>query len=454
MGYLPHTPEETRLMLDVVGVSSIDDLFADIPPEVRFKGEMGVPPALTEAEILADTARLAGMNRDVESRPCLLGAGAYRHFIPSAVDAVLSRPEFATAYTPYQPEASQGTLQAIFEFQTMICRLTGLDVANASLYDGASATAEAAALAASSTGRGRVLVSRSVHPEYRQVLKTYFAAAGEIVVDEIPLADGLTDLTALGDLLDADTAAVIIQDPSFLGLVEAREALVAQAHAHGAKVVAVCTDPTAWGLLRRPGQWGADIAVGEAASMGLPLSFGGPYVGFIAVKDEFVKRLPGRLVGMTCDLDGRRGFCLTLQTREQHIRREKATSNICTNQALCALAVTVWLGAIGPRGLSEVAGASARRARHARQRFEESGLLTPRFPHPFYHEFVMRASVDPNEINARLAENGMVGGLALGRFYPELSDSLLFCATEVLSRADVDRAALVLSELRSPAMRG
>ena len=453
MGYLPHTAEETRQMLDVIGVSTIDDLFADIPPEVRFKGEMAIPPALTEAEIIADATRLAAMNRDVETRPCLLGAGAYRHFIPSAVDAVISRGEFATAYTPYQPEASQGTLQAIFEFQSMICRLTGLDVSNASLYDGASATAEAATLAVASTGRSRVVVSRAVHPEYREVLKTYFAAAGEVEVVEVPLRDGITDHDAARDLMGPDVAALIVQDPNFFGIVEASEALVAHAHAHDVKVVAVTTDPTCWGLLRRPGQWGADIAVGEAAAMGLPLSYGGPYVGFIAVKEEFVKRLPGRLAGLTTDLDGRRGFCLTLQTREQHIRREKATSNICTNQSLCALAVTVWLGAIGPQGLSEIAGASARRARYLRQRLVETGLLTPSFDKPFYHEFAMRATVEPSQINATLAAHDIVGGYALGRHYPEMAEHMLFCATEVLSRADIDRVVEALASLRSPALR-
>jgi glycine dehydrogenase subunit 1 len=452
MGYIPHTAEETRQMLEAVGVGSIDDLFADIPSAVRFKGEMEVPAALTEAEIVADASRLARMDADVELRPCFLGAGAYRHFIPSVVDAIISRPEFATAYTPYQPEASQGTLQAIFEFQSMICRLTALDVANASLYDGSSGTAEAASLAASATGRDKVLVSRALHPEYREVLRTYFAAEDALTVEEVPIRDGVTDLDALGDMLSGEVAAVIVGDPNFFGHIEASEVLVSRVHEAGALVVAVNTDPTSLGLIRRPGQWGADIAVGEAAAMGLPLSFGGPYVGYIAVREEFVKRMPGRLAGLTTDQEGRRGFCLTLQTREQHIRREKATSNICTNQSLCALAVTVWLTALGPHGLREVATASARRARHALSRLEESGVLKRRFSRPFYHEFVMDAKVDPAEIDRALRAKGIVGGLALRRWYPEMGEAILFCATEVLTRSDIDATAAALSELGAHAL--
>lgn len=453
MGYIPHTAEETYEMLAAVGAGDVGELFADVPAEVRFNGLLDIPRALTEAEIVADAARLARLNKDVETRPCLMGAGAYRHFIPAVVDAVISRAEFATAYTPYQPEASQGTLQAIFEFQSMICRLTGLDVANASLYDGASGTAEAAALAASATGRNRVLVSRAVHPEYRDVLRTYFAAEASLKIVEVPIREGATDIDAVGDLLGSDVAAVIVGDPNFFGIIEGSEVLARRVHDAGALLVAVNTDPTSLGLIRRPAQWGADIAVGEGAAMGLPLSFGGPYVGFIAVKDEFVKRVPGRLVGLTTDRDGRRGFCLTLQTREQHIRREKATSNICTNQSLCALAVTVWLTALGPRGLKDIAGACARRARYALRRLEESGSLRRRFDRPFYHEFVMTSRDEPAELNKTLAEHGILGGYLLGANYPELADAVLFCATETLLRSDIDRIAQVLSQSRSHALR-
>ncbi len=449
MAYLPHTPDEVRLMLARIGVGSVDELFSDIPPEVRFNGSLDLPAPHTESEIVREFQRLCDLNRNVETRPCLLGAGAYRHFIPSVVDAVISRAEFATAYTPYQPEASQGTLQVIFEFQSMITRLTGLDVANASLYDGASAAAEAAALACSATGRNRVLVSRGLHPEYRAVLRTVFAA-GKVKLEEVPLRDGATSLEALGDMLADDVAAFLVGDPNFLGVIEASDELARLVHDRGACLVVVNTDPTSLGLLRRPAAWGADVAVGEAASMGLPLSFGGPYVGFIAVKDDFVKRLPGRLVGMTVDQEGRRGFCLTLQTREQHIRREKATSNICTNQSLCALAVTVWLYALGPRGLREIASASARRARYALARLEETGVLKRRFQRSFYHEFVMTSEVEPARLNTMLADNGVVGGYALGTVYPEMPDALLFCATEVLGRADIDRVATLVTQMREP----
>jgi len=432
-------------MLAAVGVSSVEELFADIPRDVRFQGGLQIPSALTEAELLRYFGALAERNRHVETRPSLLGAGVYRHFVPAVVDAVISRAEFSTAYTPYQPEASQGTLQAIFEFQSMMCALAGLDVANASLYDGASAAAEAALLCASSSGRGRLLVSRAVHPEYREVLKTY-TISGELKVEEIGLDEGLTSLSALGDMLGSDVAGVIVQDPNFFGIVEASEELAKRVHDAGAALVVLNNDLSAYGLLKRPGQWGADVAAGEAAATGLPPSLGGPFAGFIAVRDAFTKRLPGRLVGVTSDGQGRRGFCLTLQTREQHIRREKATSNICTNQSLCALAVTVYLTALGPQGLREVAGASARRARYLMQGFEKAGLRR-RFSSPFYHEFVMRAD-DPGAVNEALAREGIVGGYPLGKAYPELADCLLFCATETLTRGDVDAAVKAVAAAR------
>jgi glycine dehydrogenase subunit 1 len=446
MGYLPHTDQDRREMLAAVGVSSLQELFADIPAEVQEKAVMDLLPALTEGEIVRHLQELAALDQHVETRPCFLGAGAYRHFVPSAVDAIFSRGEFATAYTPYQPEASQGTLQAVFEFQSMICALTGLDVANASLYDGGSATAEAAVLCAAATGRKRILVSRAVHPEYREILATY--AVGGVsslgfTVEEIALSGGVTDLADLEARLGSDVAGVIIQDPNFFGVVEGSAHLAERVHAAGALLVSVNNDPTAYGLLRRPASWGVDIAVGEAAAVGVPLSYGGPYVGFIAVRDEFVKRLPGRLVGLTTDQQGRRGFCLTLQTREQHIRRDKATSNICTNQSLCALAVTVYLAALGPQGLREVAEASARRARYTLQSLVATGLFERSFDQPFYHEFVVRTA-DPQRVLRALEEQQIVGGLALAEFYPEMPDSMLWCATEMVTRADVDRTVQAL----------
>jgi glycine dehydrogenase subunit 1 len=445
-GYIPHTDDERAAMLAAIGVKSIEDLFADIPASVRFKGEMNVPPALVEADNINYLSELAALNQHIESRPSFLGAGAYRHFVPCAVDAIISRAEFSTAYTPYQPEASQGTLQVIFEFQSMMCALTGMDVANASLYEGASATAEAALLAASALGRDRILVSKAVHPEYREVLRSY-----RMQVVEVPLHEGRTDESAVADLLGPDVAAVIVQDPNFFGIIEASEPLATRVHEAGALLIVVHNDLTSTALLRRAGDWGADIAAGEAAAVGLPPSLGGPFVGFIAVKDQFTKRMPGRLVGLTSDQNGRRGFCLTLQTREQHIRREKATSNICTNQSLCALAVTVYLTALGPRGLREVAQACARRARYARDQFARTGLLEPRFAAPFYHEFVMRSKIDPAEVNAALSRAGMVGGYALSGAYPDMADTLLFCATEVLRRPDIDEAARVIAGLRTAA---
>lgn len=455
MGYLPHTDQDRRDMLAAVGVSSLRELFADIPNQVQEKAVMDLLPALTEGEIVRHLAELANQNQHVELRPSFLGAGAYRHFIPSAVDAIFSRGEFATAYTPYQPEASQGTLQAVFEFQSMICGLTGLDVANASLYDGGSATAEAAVLCAAATGRKRVLVSRAVHPEYREILATY--AVGGVsdlgfTVEEIALRDGATDLADLDARLGTDVAGVIVQDPNFFGVIEGTAEFAKRVHAAGALLVAVNNDPTAYGLLRNPGAWGADLAVGEAAAVGVPLSFGGPYVGYIAVRDAFVKRLPGRLVGLTTDQQGRRGFCLTLQTREQHIRRDKATSNICTNQSLCALAVTVYLSALGPQGLREVAQASARRARYTLQTLLSTGLFERSFGKPFYHEFVVQTR-DVKRIQGILDEHAIVGGLPLQEFYPEMPDGMLWCATEVLTRTDVDRTGQVLAGLAAPGNR-
>lgn len=438
-------------MLSAIGVSSTAELLSEIPEDVRFRGALDLPPALTEFEIVDALRRMAEKNLDVEHRPSFLGAGAYRHFIPSVVDAVISRPEFATAYTPYQPEASQGTLQVIFEFQSMICALTGLDVANASLYDGSTAMAEAALLCASATGRHRVLVSRGLHPEYRQVLRTYCNPEVETAlrIDEVPLRDGATDLDALSSMLGSDVAAVLVGDPNFLGIIEASDDLARRVHEAGAMLVSVHTDITSLGLLPPPSRWGVDVAVGEAAAAGLPPSFGGPFVGFMAVREALVKRMPGRLAGLTKDHDGRRGFCLTLQTREQHIRREKATSNICTNQSLCALAVTVWLTALGPQGLREVAERSARRARYMAARLAETGLLRRRFERPFYHELAMQAMVEPRLVNEAWAKDGISGGHLLGPDYDELGDCLLLCATEVLAREDIDRAASVLAGLAS-----
>ncbi len=445
MSYLPHTDSGRKRMLEAIGVDSIDRLFEVVPEESRYPS-LDLPSALSEMEVVRLLRGLAEENADLDHHSCFLGAGAYRHFIPAVVDHVLRRGEFYTAYTPYQPEASQGTLTAIYEYQSMICELTGMDVTNASLYDGASAMAEAALMAARITRREELVVARNVHPTYRQVLRTYTQGLGLPIREVGYDGQGRVDLASARETLSSDSGCLIVQHPNFLGCLEDLSSASELAHRFGALLVA-CVDPIALGLFRPPGEEGADLVVGEGQGLGNPLSFGGPYLGFLACRQEYVRQLPGRLAGMTTDTQGRRGFVLTLQTREQHIRREKATSNICSNEALVALAATVYLAVMGKQGLRQVAELCFHKAHYAARQIE--GL--PGFALPFgefFKEFMVKTPLSPGEVNAKLWERGIVGGYDLGRDYPELADGLLFCVTEMNPKEEIDALVRALGEMR------
>lgn len=442
--YIPNTNADRRRMLDTLGLDSVEELFEVIPADKRFP-HLDLPRPLSEMEVRKLLGSLAERNADLDHHPCFLGAGAYRHFVPAAVDHIIARGEFYTAYTPYQPEASQGTLTSIYEFQTMICDLMGMDVANASMYDGATALAEAGLMAARVTRRDGLVVSSTLHPRYRQVLRTYTQGMGMEIRQVGHGDDGAVDLGQTTQLLDASTAALMVQYPNFLGCLEDVLALSELVSSVGALLV-VCVDPLALGLLRPPGELGADIAVGEGQPLGNPLSYGGPYVGLFACRQRYLRQMPGRLVGMTQDAQGRRGFVLTLQPREQHIRREKATSNICTNEALVALAVTTYLALMGKQGLRQVAELCYHKAHYAA---EEIAAL-PGYERPlgqFFKEFVIRTPEPPAEVNVSLWEQGIIGGYELGRDYPELDDCLLFCVTEMNSREEIDLLVSALGEV-------
>lgn len=439
MHYLPHTDEDVRQMLATIGVETVEDLFVEIPAAIRLNRPLQLPPALSESELLRELDRLAMQNASLNCWTSFLGAGAYNHFIPAVVDHLASRSEFYTAYTPYQPEISQGTLQAIFEYQTLICQLTGMEVANASMYDGASATAEAALMAVRATRRKRLLLSAGLHPEYRQTITAYCRYLGLELVD-VPLdATGRTDRQALEAALDEKTAAFIVGYPNFYGVIEPLAELAGPVHARKALLVTATAEGIALGLLKSPGACGADIAVGEGQSFGLPVSYGGPGVGFFAARKKAVRSLPGRLVGETVDNRGQRGFVLTLSTREQHIRREKATSNICSNQGLCALMVTIYLSLLGKQGIREVAEHNLAKAAYARERI--AGLPGFRLPHsaPVFNEFVVECPRPAGELLAHLEQEGILGGVDLRRFDSERDDRLLVCVTEQNSRQDIDR---------------
>jgi glycine dehydrogenase subunit 1 len=423
-------------MLRAIGAESMEALFAHLPEAVRLKSPLALPPGLSEYEIVQYFRDRAEQN--ASDYPCFLGAGAYRHFRPVLVDTVVARGEFLTSYTPYQAEISQGTLTTIFEFQTMICQLTGMDVANASMYDGSTATAEAAMMAVRATGKGRVLVARSVHPEYREVLRTYSKNQG-MRLEEFGFGNGMgtVDLEDLEGKLDPLTAAVLVQSPNFFGIVEPVRQAAELAHRRGALLIVVFTEAVSLGILRPPVE--ADIVAGELQSFAIAPSYGGPYAGIIATREKLVRQMPGRLVGETVDSNGNRAFCLTLATREQHIRREKATSNICTNQALLALMASIFMAVYGKQGLRELAEQNLAKAHYL------AGRLQPRFCGKFFNEFVVRLEgKSPEAVNRVLLRKKIIGGLPLGRFYPELADSMLLCATEMARREEMDRVGEVL----------
>ena len=435
MRYLPKSEHERVEMLAALGCRSIDELFACIPDSIRLKRPLNIPAALSEPEILDYFRARAGETSGGYMR--LLGAGAYNHFRPVVLDALLSRGEFLTAYTPYQGEIAQGTLQAIFEFQTLICQLTGQQVANASMYDGSTALAEAVLMGLRVTRRSRVLVSRALHPEYRQVLATY-CQRQKVELTELPCASsGQTDLAVLERALDNGTGVVAVQSPNFFGCLEDVPGAAELAHRHGALLVTAVTEPVSLGLVRAPAE--ADIVALEAQSFGLPVSYGGPFVGVLATKEKFVRSLPGRLVGQTTDTEGRRGFVLTLATREQHIRREKATSNICTNQALCALAVTIFLTVYGKRGLRALAEHNLAKAHYLAQELSKlPGVKLP-FSAACFNEFVVEVPGPAARLHQRLQTEKFIAGVELGRWYPERKNALLLCVTEVAKREELDR---------------
>ena len=433
MSFTGLSPDDRKRMLKAINASSIDELFEDIPSQLHLKNIAGLPEPLSEMEIEREAALIESENRLFEKS--FLGAGAYNHYIPPVVDEISSKSEFYTSYTPYQPEVSQGTLAAIFEFQTMMSVLSGMDITNASMYDGATANAEAALMAAKSKGDKKVLVSRGVHPNYREVLKTYLWGAN-LQVEEIPLSDGLTDLGRCKEMLAAGASAVIVQSPNFFGLIEDVESFSAAAKSASALLVTVVAEGMSLGLLKSPGEQGADIVCGEVQSFGNPLNFGGPYAGYISAKKGFMRKIPGRLVGETLDSAGKRVYTLTLQTREQHIRREKATSNICTNAGLVALRTAVYLSLIGVK-LKELSLLNHRTTSYLHEKLKSAGVEIVHEDKPFFNEFLIR----PKNIKSVMDEcfkNGINPGLNISGAYPEYKDCLLVCATEMVTMNDID----------------
>jgi len=437
--YISNTKEQQKAMLSEMGNDSIQELFADIPEPVRLSRDLLLPPALSELELASYLRKLSQKNINLDDTSCFLGAGAYDHFIPSAVANLISRQEFYTAYTPYQPEISQGTLQAIFEFQSMICELTGMDIANASMYDGATALAEAVAMAVSQTGRNEVLIANTVHPESREVLKTYAHYKG-IAVKEIGYHNGCIDLDALAAACSDQTAAVIVQSPNFFGIIEDLGQAAEVTHQHKALLIA-SVDPISLAILKSPGELGADIVVGDGQCLGNPISFGGPGLGFMATSKALMRKLPGRVVGQTTDVDGKRAFVLTLQTREQHIRRDKATSNICSNQALNALAATIYMTVLGKEGLKEVATLCLNKAHYLHDQLIQSGKFAPVFSAPFFKEFAVTSAGDTEALNDALLADQIIGGYALEKSYPELKNGWLLAVTEKRTRPEMDSLA-------------
>jgi glycine dehydrogenase subunit 1 len=441
--YIPHTEADVQRMLETIGVAALDELFAGVPEKHRLGRPLELPGAASEQELLAELKAMAGRNASTASHEWFLGAGTYAHFVPSVVDAIASRSEFYTAYTPYQAEISQGTLQAIFEWQTMICGLTGLEVANASMYDGASATAEAALMAMRSTRRSRVVLASTVHPHYQDVVRTYLDGLDAAIVEAPRAADGRT--APLADLVDGATACVIVQQPNFLGAIEDLRAAAEAARSHGARLVVTLSEALALALLTSPGELGADIVCGEAQSFGVPMSLGGPHLGFMATRAPFLRQLPGRLVGETLDSERRRGYVLTLATREQHIRRERATSNICTNQGLCLLMATVYLSLLGRVGLRRLAELNLAKAEYAKARVRETvGLRLP-LAAPTFNEFVVEVEGGSAAALERALERGIVGGLDLAPYAEDLGSAVLVCTTELTSREAIDRLLAALA---------
>jgi glycine dehydrogenase subunit 1 len=440
--YIPHTEEDIQKMLEIVGVKELEDLFESIHKGYRLSEPLNLPDPLSEPDLLRCFQRLQS-----PIYSSFLGAGAYSHFIPSVVSTLTSRSEFYTAYTPYQPEISQGTLQAVFEYQTLICQLTGMEVSNASMYDGASSLAEAVLMAERITKRKRVLLSEAVHPEYRRVIQTYIDPdQQEIILIPYMKEEGRTDEQALFDLLNGEVSTVVVQCPNFFGVIEDLPPIVEKVHENGSLMIVGFSEAIAYGILKPPGAMGADIVAGEGQSLGIPLSFGGPYLGIFTSRERFVRMMPGRLVGETVDLDGKRGFVLTLATREQHIRRERATSNICTNEGLCALMATIFLSCLGKEGLRDLAMMNLSKKEYAKKVAAQIPDCKLTFSSPTFNEFVLRVGEKPEKVLEKMKEKKILGGLSLAKFYPELHYDLLITVTEMNTKEEIDHWAEALEK--------
>lgn len=438
--YLPDTAEDQKEMLDFLNMSSVEELFEDIPTDIRMQGDLDLPKGLSESALVKKMSQLAAKNQHVDLYPSFLGAGTYDHYIPSVVDHLISRGEYYTAYTPYQPEISQGELQAIFEFQTMVCELTGMDVANSSMYDGFTSLAEAASLAVASTKRSKVIVSEAVHPESRSILNTVAKGQG-YTVEKAALYQDITDLTKLKSQIDENTACVIVQYPNFFGSVEDLAVMKKDAEEKGALFI-VSANPLALALLEAPGKLGADIVVGDMQPLGIPMAFGGPHCGYFAVKKKWMRKIPGRIVGQTTDERGNRGFVLTLQAREQHIRRDKATSNICSNQALNALASSICMSALGKHGIRQMAMQNIAKADYAAKVLQQKGFQVMNQT-PFFNEFIIELPLEVKEVNERLLDSGWIGGYGLGEAYGK-EKHMLIAVTEQRTKEEIDQFAEAL----------
>ncbi|QBD80659.1 aminomethyl-transferring glycine dehydrogenase subunit GcvPA [Ktedonosporobacter rubrisoli] len=450
MSYVPNTPEEQQAMLEHMGLSSIEDLLQPVPENIRLQQPLNLPSALTEPDLKRLLTRMAQKNKSLDTTISFLGAGTYDHTIPSVVSHLQRRSEFVTSYTPYQPEVSQGMLQAIYEFQTMVSQITGMDIANASLYDGSTAVVEAALMALGPGGKGEIVISAGVDPQYRRVLHTYAFARG-FSVKEVPTVNGVTSLPDLDAAVGPATAAVIIQQPNFFGCVEDVQAIEPLAHKGKTLFVTAITEPASLGILAPPGEYNVDLAVGELMSFGNPMSYGAPALGFIASKQKFMRLLPGRLVGQTIEEGGQKqtGYVLTLQTREQHIRRDRATSNICTNQSLLAVGATIFLATLGKQGFRELAELCLQKAHYAFRQITALPGFEAAFKGPFFDEFVIKTPVAASKLQQHFERANIIGGYPLGESYPGMDDHMLFCVTEVRTKEDIDYLVKVLQEVQA-----
>lgn len=443
--YIPNTEKETQEIFDFLSIKSMDDLFKDIPNELKLNRELNLEKSLSEIEVTNRIKDLVRKNKSIDDITCFLGAGSYDHYIPATIKHLIGRSEFYTAYTPYQPEISQGTLQSIFEYQSMICNLTGMEVSNSAMYDGATAAAEASVMAIDATRRKTIAVSSTVNPETRRVLKTYLKFKGYNMV-EIEECEGTTNIEKLQSVLDKDIAAVIIQSPNFFGIIEEIGEVEKLVHSNKSLLI-MSVDPISLGILKSPGELGADIVVGDGQGLGANISFGGPGLGFLNTTKKLMRKMPGRIAGQTEDVDGERGFVLTLQAREQHIRREKATSNICSDQTLISIGAAVYMATLGKEGIKEIATQCIKKSHYAYEALTSSGKYKPLFNKPFFKEFAIKSETSPCEINKKLLNENILGGYNLAKVYPHYENSMLLCVTEKRTRKEIDTLVKVMEEI-------